>query len=116
MAATAEARLYVSDTAWDPANTCADYVEASFVGYAPIDPIFWQPPFINANGAAETDSQVLTWFFLAGVGGATVYGVYVTDPLQTKLLLVLPFVSGYRLTPATNTLSIVIQLAEISEL
>jgi hypothetical protein len=110
------ARLYDNNHVFNPADTCADYNEASFVGYSPVTPIAWGSPFLNVDGKAETDSPTLTFAFTAGLGTAVVFGLYLTDPGQTKLLRVIPFLFPVTLSPAAPTLALVLQLTDASEL
>lgn len=112
----AYARLYVNSVAYTPDRICADFTEASFAGYAPINGIAWVPAFINGSGKAETDSPPLTYLFTAGVGTAFVYGMYVTDAALSKLLLVIPFLAGVTLSPGSNTLTRTLQVTDTSEL
>ena len=112
----AVARLYSSNTVYTPDRVPSDYTEASFIGYSPISPLAWLTPFINSAGKAETDSQVLVWTFAGSSGTATAFGLYLTDPSQTKLLAVVPFITPVTLTPTDTTLSYVCQLTEVSEL
>jgi len=110
------ARLYSNDLAYNPTRTLADYVEASFTGYAPVDPVTWGPPFTNGGGKAESDSGVCSWLFTAGSGTAVVYGVYLTDSSNTVLLAVIPFVPAVVLSPSSPGLSRQLQLTDVSEL
>jgi hypothetical protein len=99
-----------------PADVPASFHESSFVGYAPLGPVAWGAPFINGGGKAESDSPVLTWTFTAGVGTALVYGWYIVNAGLTRVLASSPFLSPVILAPASNVLSRVIQLTEVSEL
>lgn len=109
-------RLYDSFVLYSPTLTPAAFHEASFTGYAPLGPIAWTPPFVNGGGKAETDSPVLTWTRAIMVGTASIYGVYVTNPAKTKLLLVSPFLTPQDLTSAEPSLSRLLQVTEVSEL
>lgn len=110
------ARLFTNNHVFAPTDTCADYTEAAFTGYAPVHPLAWGTPFINGGGKAETDSTVCTFTFSGGTGSFTTFGLYVTDLSLTKLLLVMPFISPVIFTPSSPTESFVIQLTEVSEL
>lgn len=112
----ARARLFDTPHVFNPGDTPASYHEASFVGYAPQGPVVWNPPFINVGGKAESDSQVLTWTFSAGVGTATVYGWFLTDATGLKLLAACSFVSPVVLQPASPSLSRIIQMTAVGEL
>lgn len=112
---TCYARLFDSYVPWDPGNTVADYNEATFTGYAPINGISWGSPFINGDGKAETDSPSLTWTFTAGAGSTDVYGWMLTDSTGTKLLAVCQFVNIVTLTPGQPNLSRVIQVCVVGE-
>lgn len=94
----------------------ADFVESSFVGYAPISPANFGAAFLNAGGKAESDSAVLTWTFTAGVGTATVFGWYLTNLAGTKVLLATKFIVPVILSPAAPNLSRTIQATAVSEL
>jgi hypothetical protein len=109
-------RLYVSNTPYLPTRVPADYTEASFVGYAPQGPLAWPAPVTNGAGKAESDSPVVTFDFAAGAGTAIVYGIFVTDPSATVLLLVVPFQAPVTLSPASPQLQRVLQVTEVSEL
>jgi hypothetical protein len=109
-------RLYASNTPYTPDRVCGDYTEASFVGYAPVGPLSWPPSFTNGSGKAETDSPAISFTFTGGSGTAIVYGIFVTDPSQTKLLLVIPFASPVTLSPSNTSLERVLQVTEVSEL
>ena len=109
-------RLYENSVPYLPTNTCGDYTQCSFVGYAPVGPVVWGAPYINGTGQAETDSPPLMWSFTAGSGTALVNGIYVTDTGLTQLLLVIPFITPITLDPANPNLNQVIQLTEISQI
>jgi hypothetical protein len=109
-------RLYVSNTPYLPTRVPADYTEASFTGYAPQGPLAWPAPFTNGAGKAESDSPVVTFNYTAGAGTAIVFGIFVTDPSSTVLLLVVPFQSPITLDPANPVLQRVLQVTEVSEL
>lgn len=113
---TAYARLYDTSHVFSPADTPASYHEASFVGYSPVTAMGWGVPFINMAGKAEVDSSALVWAFTGGLGTAPVYGIFVTDPSNTKLLLVAPFLAPIILTPTQPNLSQVLQVTAVSEL
>jgi hypothetical protein len=112
----AYARLYVSNTPFLRTRVCADYTEASFPGYVPVNPMGWGVPFINGAGKAEVDSAALVWTLSSLIGSYFAYGIYVTDVAKTKLLMVLPFLSPYEFTPAFNSLAYIVQATEVSEL
>lgn len=112
----ATARLYVNNIGYLPTRLLTDYTEAAFVGYAPLGPIAWGAVFTNLGGKAETDSSNLSWTFTGGSGSIPVYGIYLTNPLNTKLLAVIPFLSPAILTPGSPTVSRSLQLTDRSEL
>lgn len=101
-----------------PAHTDipAAYVESTFVGYAPITPPAFGVPYLNGFGKGETDSGPLVWTFTAGVGTATVYGMYLTDVTGLKVLMAVKFLAPIVLTPGSPTLSQLLQVTAISEL
>ncbi|SRR5260370_400675 len=109
-------RAYVNNIVYTADRVPADYTEASFAGYAPVGPLAWPAPAINGSGKAESDSPVCSFTFTAGVGTATVFGLYVTDPASTVLLMVIPFISPVVLTPVSPTLARVIQATMTSEM
>lgn len=109
-------RIYVNNVVYTADRVPSDYVEASFSGYAPAGPLAWGAPFINGADKAETDSPAVNFTYTAGSGTATTFGIYITDPSQTVLLAVIPFVSPFVFSPAQANLSKVIQLTATSEL
>lgn len=114
--AGARAHLYDQFRNPQPGDSPADYHESGFVGYAPIAPLNWAAPFINFAGKAETDTQPLIWQFTAGVGTALVYGWYLTDSLDARLLLVCPFGVPITLSPGAPFLTRSIRITAAGEL
>lgn len=98
-----------------PTDTPASFHEATFTGYSRIANPAFAPAFINADGKAEADSQILTWMFTAGAGSVYVYGLAVLDVTGTKVLLEVVFQTPQQLTPATPALSRVIQATAVRE-
>lgn len=113
---SAFARLYTNNLVYLPTRVPADFTEAAFAGYSPQGALAWSPPFLNGMGKIETDSRVITFNFTAGSGTQPVFGLYVTDLLKTKLLLVMPFLMPFIFSPANNSLTRVIQLTQMSQL
>lgn len=114
--ATARVRLYINNIVYNANRVPADYTEASFVGYAAIGPVAWGAPFINVSDKAESDSPILTWTFTAAIGTHVAFGLYITDPGVTKLLMVSPFIMPFTFSPATPVLQRVVQVVDGSEL
>lgn len=110
------ARLYVNNLPYLPTRVLADYVEASFVGYAAVGPIPWSPAFTNMAGKAQSDSLNCVWTFTGGAGTAMVFGIYLTDLAGLKLLAVVPLLVPVTLAPANPSLSRVLSLTDRSEL
>jgi hypothetical protein len=110
------ARLYVSNTPYSKTRVCGDYTEASWAGYVPATPLAWGVPFINTDGKAETDSASFTYHYTVGSGSAFAFGIYVTDPGQTKLLIVVPFINPVKFTPAQPDFPSILQVTAISQL
>lgn len=110
------AHLYVNNLVYLPTRVLADYVEASFVGYAPFGPIPWSAAFTNGGGKAQSDSLNCLWTFTGGSGTADVFGIYLTDAAVTKLLAVVPFLVPVTLKPANPSLARVLSLTDRSEL
>lgn len=113
---TAYARLYTNPRVFSPTDTCADYTEAAWPGYVPVQPLVWTAPVINGGGKAETDSQVLTYTYSSGLGTGLANGIYITDPGKTKLLAVFPFLAPVVFAPATPTFSFGAIVTQVSEL
>ena len=113
---SAAVRLYVNNVVYGPTRVCSDYTEASFSGYSPISSPPWGVPFTNSGGKGETDSPALNFTFTGASGTFPIFGMFVTDPSQTKLLLVVPFVIPFVFSPTNPNLSTVLQVTEVSEL
>lgn len=113
---SAYARLYASNTPYAPTRIASEYTEAAFPGYAPFQPVVWGAPFLNSDSKAEVDSNTLLWSFSGSSGSYRVFGIYLTDPGQTKLLAVVPFLSPFTFDPSHLTLSYQLQVTETSEL
>ena len=109
-------RLYATDVPFDPANTPADYVEASFPGYVPINPVSWGTPFLNSDGKAETDSGTMEFTYPGKTGHYTVYGLYLTDVGLTKLFAVWPFLAPFVFSGKQQSLPLTLSLTAVSEL
>lgn len=114
--ASAWVRLYATDVTYDPAKTCDSYVEASFPGYVPFNPITWGAPVTNGSGKAESDAAIITFVFPGPGGRYKVYGAYVTDVGQTVLYLVQPFVEPFTFGPKLTRLPLSVSLTVVSEL
>lgn len=110
------ARLYDNNVVYNADRVLADYNEATFAGYAPVDPIAWGAAFTNADGKAESDSAICLWTFTGGAGSATVFGIYLTDSSNTQLMAVIPFVPAVILTPSASSVARMLQLTDVSEL
>lgn len=109
-------RLYVNNHIYNENDGPGNYVEAAFVGYAPIVGPAWGAPFINGANKAEIDSPALTFTFTGGSGVIDVYGMYCTDPGLTDLKFVVPFQNLVKLTPGSPSRTFVLQLTDTSEL
>lgn len=109
-------RLYDNNHVYSADDTVSDYNEATFTGYAPITPPAFGPAFINGGGKAESDSAAATWTYTAGVGTATIFGLFITDAAGTTLLAVVPFQAPVVLSPGSPTLTRVVQMTAVSEL
>jgi hypothetical protein len=109
-------KLYSSNTPYLPTRVVGDYTEATFVGYAQISSPAWGTPFTNGAGQAETDSPVLNWTFTGSSGTAQVFGIYITDSAETKLLVVVPFLNPVTLTPTDTVLSRTVAIQAIDSL
>src|SRR5574340_825832 len=92
-------RLYVNNVPYDPENGVSAYVEASWPGYSasPLAPFVG--PYDRGAGLYQIDASPCLWQYLAQAGSFPVYGVYVTDATNTKLLLVIPFVNPTIVSP-----------------
>lgn len=110
------ARLYSNNLPYLPTRVLGDYVEAAFMGYAPVGPITWPAATINGQGKAQADSPALDFHFTGGSGTATVFGMYFTDDPPSKLKAVVPFLAPVVLSPSNQDLAKVARLTEVSEL
>jgi hypothetical protein len=57
----------------------ADFVECTFLGYAPIYPISWGTPFLRPDRKAEIDTCPLRFSCTGGVPSQIAFGWYCTD-------------------------------------
>lgn len=113
---TCKVKLYSSNTPYVATRVVGDYTEAAFVGYSQISSPAWGTPFVNGSGQAETDSPVLNWSYTGSSGTAQVFGIYLTDSSEAKLLAVVPFVSPVTLTPTDTLLSRTVAIQVIDSL
>jgi len=79
-------RLFKNDVNPDPNMTVETFEEADFAGYVPQDPIM-QAPFVNDQGMVVSTSVLLAYNSAAGVDPQTVYGIFVSNPEGTRLVM-----------------------------
>lgn len=72
-------RLFTNDHTPADNDVAEDYTEATFTGYAPVNPLNWSDAVINDGGYAESVEQVRGWIVTAPSAGQQVYGYYLTD-------------------------------------
>ena len=77
-------RLFVNNYTPTTADTPANYVEATFPGYAPINTNTWANAVTAAHIASSTDAA-RTFTRNAAGAAQSVYGYYVTDPTGANL-------------------------------
>lgn len=82
---TLQLRLYVNDFTPSITTSSADFVEASYDGYAPLALDAWPAPFVNTNNYAESDHPTLTFQVGPGGGSDQSFGYWVTDASRTYL-------------------------------
>lgn len=70
--------LYKNDYIPVIGSVLGDFVEATFPGYAPQDINISNPAFLNGQGAAELDADLVTFTQTAGPA-QLVYGYFVYD-------------------------------------
>jgi hypothetical protein len=113
---SAVARLYISPAAYDPADPLSAYVEASFPGYAPQPLAPWKVVTLNLAGKAETDSTPFLFQWTGSAGTTVVQGIYVTDAANTKVLIVVPFLSPFSFSPSARQLAFKLAVTAVGEL
>lgn len=113
---TAYARLYSNNVAFLPTNTLASYTEAAFPGYAPVGSLGWSVPYVNGQGKAQTDSNPVLFRLNSNSGSYAVYGLYITDSANSKLLAVLSLLQPFLFTASNNELLRMLSITCVSEL
>jgi hypothetical protein len=78
--------LYSKAISPTPDRVLADFTECTFGGYAPKTGQAWIGPLADPIGHVQLMSQNLVWIRTSVPPGETVYGYYVTDAGNTKLL------------------------------
>ena len=100
----------------DRQSVPADFNEASFTGYARVQPAGFAAPFINGDGKAEIDSAAVDFTFTGGSGSAFIFGWYLLNAAETEVLMFCKFLVPVDLTPAMPLLSRVLKVTAVSEL
>lgn len=78
-------RLYQNDFTPTQDSEFDDFTEATFPGYTAIVSGSWTPAFINGDGDAEIDHDVVTWVATGSSPANTIYGYFVTDAMDNFL-------------------------------
>lgn len=79
-------RLFVNNVTPAGATTEAGLTECSDSGYAAVNNVGYGNAVINAGNQGESDGPTITWTFTHFPGDFTVYGYYLTDPVDGKLV------------------------------
>jgi hypothetical protein len=109
------AHLYVNNQPYLPTRVIGDYTEASFTGYA-LQNIIWTFAAINLAGKAESSGGTISFTFTGSTGTFTIFGIYLTDALDSVLLAVIPFLAPIVVSPSNRTVAYALRLTDTSEL
>jgi len=101
----ARVHLFVGGTEPGVDSDVADFVEADFDGYAPIDQIP-TPPAINPEGWAQSDVPTSTFTASGGTTPNLVTGFYVTDNTDAVYLGGGRFPAGLQIDEAGDYLTV----------
>lgn len=97
-------RLFTNDFQPTPASAIADFIEATFTGYASQSlGTDWTAAAIISPGVARMNTSIRTFSFTGGSGSQTIYGFYAVNTAVTSLMFSKRFASPIVLSP-TNTL------------
>jgi len=93
-----------------------DFTESAFVGYSRVLSPNFAAAFLNPDGKAQINSDILTWTFTSGSGTAVVWGWYILDAGDAHVLVAGRFLLPITLAPASPNLSRVLALTAVTEL
>ena len=81
----AKLRLYKNNASPDVNQTLATFVEADFDGYAAVD-IAMSVPTMNDQGMVVSRSNLCDFVVEGGTDPQTIYGIYITNSANSKVI------------------------------
>jgi len=105
--------LFKNDFIPTSASVLGDFTEAAFPGYAPQSLVMATPAFLNGQGRAEADANIVT-FTATGASAEIMYGYFLYDA-GLVVRYAQRFAGPQPMTVAGAALDVGVKFTEVSE-